>query len=63
MCVFITVFGATENGAVLQQDIQEVAEWLKMENFSSQVIQAFEGKASSYAIDFIPQCIEGAILL
>lgn len=43
MCVFITVFGATENGAVLQQ------EWLKMEHFSIQVIQAFEGKASSYA--------------
>ena len=43
--------------------IQEVAEWLKMENLSSQVIQAFEGKASSYTIVFIPQCIEGVILL
>ena len=25
--------------------VQEVVEWLKAENFSSQVIQAFEGKA------------------
>ena len=51
MCVFIMVFGATENGAVLQQDNIGVAEWLKMEHFSSQVIliQAVEGKVSSYA--------------